>query len=188
MKNTKLILVSLFLLFGASFNTLFPAHHGAKLPARLEVGERPESITKGFDGDYFVTVMNGKEEGDGVVKRIHGSKVTVFATGLDEPKGICFVGGYLFTTDLKKVRQIDSEGNVTILADTDDFPLAVSYLNDAAAAPEGDAIYITDMGANTKMFKEPGALWPIGSNEYKSMPVIGRVYKDPFERNHQHFN
>ncbi len=177
MKNTKLILVSLFLLFGASFNTLFAAHHGAKLPARLEVGERPESITKGFDGDYFVTVMNGKEEGDGVVKRIHGSKVTVFATGLDEPKGICFVGGYLFTTDLKKVRQIDSEGNVTILVDTDDFPLAVSYLNDAAAAPEGDAIYITDMGANTKMFKEPGALWPIGSNEYKSMPVIGRVYK-----------
>ncbi len=177
MKNTKLILVSSLLLAGAFFNSLFAAHHGAKLPARLEVGERPESITKGFDGDYFVTVMNGKEEGDGVIKRIHGSKVTVFATGLDEPKGICFVGDHLFTTDLNKVRKIDAEGNVSILADESDFPLPVSYLNDAAAAPEGDAIYITDMGANTKMFKEPGVFWPIGSNEYKNMPIIGRVYK-----------
>jgi len=157
--------------------TLYADHHNSELPDVLEVGQRPESITKGFDGDFFVTVMNGKEAGDGVVKRIHGSEVTVFARGFDEPKGICFAGGYLFATDLNKVRKIDSNGKVTILVGESDFPKAISYLNDAAASPDGKSVYITDMGANTKMNGANGKMWAFGSQGARDIPTIGRVYK-----------
>jgi len=160
-----------------SFAVSFADHHKSALPDVIEVGQRPESITKGFGGDFFVTVMNGKEAGDGVIKRIHGSVVTVFARGFDEPKGICFVGGYLFATDLNKVRRIDSKGNVTILAGESDFPKAVSYLNDAAASLDGKSIYITDMGANTKMHGPNGKLWPLGGKDAREISTIGRVYQ-----------
>ncbi len=167
---------ALCLLGSLSAPWVLAAGHGGTFPDVIDVGTRPESITKGFGGDYFVTVMNGREEGDGVVKRIHGSEVSVFATGFDEPKGICFIGGYLITTDLNKVRKIDSRGNVSILADEDDFPVAISYLNDAAAGPDGKSVYITDMGANTKM-NGPYGMWAIGSDEADALPVIGRVFE-----------
>lgn len=165
--------LSILLLFAVSFAD----HHKSALPDVIEVGQRPESITKGFGEDFFVTVMNGKEAGDGVIKRIHGSEVTVFARGFDEPKGICFVGGYLFATDLNKVRRIDSKGKVTILAGESDFPKAVSYLNDAAASLDGKSIYITDMGANTKMHGPNGKLWPLGGKDAREISTIGRVYQ-----------
>lgn len=166
--------ISLLVIGAFSLNA---AHHEATLPDVLEVGTRPESITRGFGGDYFVTVMNGKEAGDGVVKRIHGSKVTVFATGFDEPKGICFVGGYLVTTDLNKVRKIDRKGKVSILANEADFPVAISYLNDAAVASDAKSVYITDMGATSRMRGPDGLLWPFGSKEASEVPAIGRIFK-----------
>ena len=64
--------------------------------ASQELGTRPESITKGFDGDFFVSVMGEKEPGDAVIKRMDSEgKLTVFAGGMDEPKGIAFVGEHL---------------------------------------------------------------------------------------------
>jgi sugar lactone lactonase YvrE len=118
----------------------------------LEVGKRPESVTKGFAGRYYVTVMNEPNvPGDGVVKVLDGDTVKAFATGLDEPKGICFTGAYLVTTDVKRVWRIDAQGNKSVLADEKDFPVAISFLNDAAAAPDGQSVYITDTGAVAKM-------------------------------------
>lgn len=142
----------------------------------LDVGERPESITKGWDGKYFVTVMNGQAEGDGVVKVIDGNTVSVFASGLSEPKGIAFVDGHLVVSDLQRVVTIDSSGNTAVLAGPEDFPHTPSYLNDVAADAEGKGVYVTDMGANTKMRGPDGALWPLDSPEAAAMPMIGRVY------------
>ena len=37
----------------------------------VKIGERPESVTKGFGGKYYVTVMNSAdEEGDAVIKML----------------------------------------------------------------------------------------------------------------------
>ncbi|NWF86183.1 MAG: SMP-30/gluconolactonase/LRE family protein [Bryobacteraceae bacterium] len=158
---------------------------GAKEPGRpasgsvhrktLPVGTRPESVTKGFGGHYYVTVMGGQQPGDAVIKVIKGDQVEVFATGLDEPKGIAFVGGFLVTTDLKRVWKIDARGNKTVLADEKDFPKPISYLNDAAAAPDGQGVFVTDMGARDKIMG-PDGLWPTDSPEAKAVPAIGRVY------------
>jgi len=172
----KIALATVLSMF-ASAAAVVADHHKSALPDVIEVGPRPESITKGFGGDFFVTVMNGQEKGDGVIKRIHGSEVSVFARGFDEPKGICFAGGYLFATDLNKVRRIDSKGKVTVLAGESDFPKTVSYLNDAAASLDGKSIYITDMGANTKMHGPNGKLWPLGGKEARDISTIGRVYQ-----------
>ena len=39
----------------------------------VNIGTRPESITKAFDGDFFVTVMNEKTPGDGEVCLLYTS-------------------------------------------------------------------------------------------------------------------
>jgi sugar lactone lactonase YvrE len=53
----------------------------------------------------------------------------------------------------------------------------VSYLNDAAASLDGKSIYITDMGANTKMHGPNGKLWPLGGKDAREISTIGRVYQ-----------
>ena len=45
-----------------------PEGPSVKFP--VDVGERPQSITKGFGDNYFVTVMNGREDGDGDIQEI----------------------------------------------------------------------------------------------------------------------
>ena len=151
----------------------------AAAPARqvINVGTRPESITRGFGGKYFISVMNNQEDGDGVVKVIDGDKVTEFATGFNEPKGICFNGKLLFVTDITRVWRIDEKGEKSPLVDEDDFPQVPSYLNDIACEPGGKAVYVTDMGANTKMRDPNKKLWPLDSAEAKAIPAIGKVYR-----------
>ena len=166
-----LVSVSLLLaLIGCSCESEGPA---VSFP--VDVGERPESITKGFGGNYFVTVMNGREDGDGVIKVIQGEDVSVFATGLSEPKGIAFLGDYLVASDLQRVVKVDVNGQVSVLAGPAAFPHPPSYLNDVSVDINGTGVYVTDMGANTKM-RGPDGLWPLDSAEAKAMPMIGRVY------------
>jgi sugar lactone lactonase YvrE len=102
--------------------------------------------------------------------------MTDFATGMDEPKGIAFVGGHLVVTDLKRVWKIDAKGNASVLAEGAAFPHPPSYLNDTAAAPDGKSVYVTDMGDNTRMMG-PAGLWPVDSPEAKKISLIARVYQ-----------
>ncbi len=147
----------------------------------IPVGTRPESVAKGFGGKWYVTVMNGTQAGDGVVKVIDGEVAKDFATGLDEPKGLCFTGKVLVATDVKRVWQFDAKGDKSLIAGEKDFPQVVSYLNDASCEPGGRAVYVTDMGANTKMRDAQQNLWPLDSAEAKALPAIGRVYRIGFD-------
>ena len=150
----------------------------------VKIGERPESLTKGFGGKYYVTVMNSPDkEGDAVIKVLDGEKSKVFAKGLNEPKGIAFTGKYLVTADQTRVMKIDRKGNVSVLADKNDFPREVSFLNDVAASHDRKSVYVTDMGAISKMFDpdKERTLWPIGSKQDKELPRKGCVYKVTLE-------
>ena len=153
--------------------------YGAKNKV-LEIGQRPESVTKGFGGKYYITVMNSPDqEGDGVIKVLDGDKSKIFAKGLDEPKGITFTGKYLVTADQTKVMKIDRDGKVSLLADKKDFPREVSFLNDVAAASDRKSVFVTDMGAISKMFDpdKEGTLWPLDSQQAKELPAEGCVYQ-----------
>lgn len=146
----------------------------------VKIGERPESVTKGFGGKYYVTVMNSAdEEGDAVIKMLDEGKVSVFAKGLNEPKGIAFTGDYLVTADQSRVMKIDSKGNVSILAEKKSFKREVSFLNDVAVSHDRKSVFVTDMGAISKMFDpdKERSLWPLESKQAKELPAIGCVYQ-----------
>ena len=143
----------------------------------VEIGMRPESVTRGFDGDLFVTVMNDQVRGDGVIVRVRRGKVMVHTTGLDEPKGIAFVGEHLICTDLTRVWKIDAFGRKSLLADKSNFPHPVLYLNDVAAAPDGESVYVTDMGDRDDMWESPGVFWSMDSPRAAAMKRVGRVYR-----------
>ncbi len=152
----------------------------AQTPSKLAVGANPESVTRGFDGDLFVSLMGPTRkagDGDGKVVRVHGETVTDFATGLNDPKGIVFAGGFLVTADFDTVWKIDAKGNKTVLAGPKDFPVAPTFLNDVEVEPSGKSVLVTDMGAVTKMRDANNKLWPINSAEHKAIPVIARLFR-----------
>lgn len=142
----------------------------------VEVGVRPESITKGFQDNYYVTVMNGKEAGDGTVVEISPDGVKVFATGMDEPKGIVYLAGNLYCSDLTRIWKVDQAGTASVFVEKGDFPEEVLYLNDVAVDAGGKGIYVTDMGATQYMRDENNQLWPLDSEQAKLVPASGRVY------------
>lgn len=142
----------------------------------VSVGEKPESITKGFHGNYYVTVMNGKEDGDGEVVEISPKGVKVFAKGFDEPKGIVFLKDHLYFSDLTRIWKVDKEGNASIFIKKENFPEEVLYLNDVAKDAEGKGIYVADMGATKYMRDGDNKLWPLQSEQAKLIPKVGRIY------------
>lgn len=112
----------------------------AKGVRSLTVGPTPESVVRGFDGRLFVTLMGTERkrgDGDGKIVVVDGDRVSDFAGGLDDPKGIVFVGGRLITADYDKVWAFDSRGERTLLAGPEAFPEPPRMLNDVAVEPDG---------------------------------------------------
>ena len=144
----------------------------------IEIGTKPESVCRGFGGKLYVTMINGDEPGDGEIKVLDGDKHKVFAKGLNNPKGMAFVGGFLVVSDETMVRKIDKKGKVTVLAEAKDFPKEVTFLNDVAASRDGQSVYVTDMSHPKWMFDPDGErkLWPIDSDKAVA-PMTGCVYK-----------
>ena len=144
----------------------------------IEIGTKPESVCRGFGGKLYVTMLNGGEPGDGEIKVLDGEKHEVFAKGLNNPKGMAFVGGFLVVADETVVRKIDKKGKVTVLAEAKDFPKEVTFLNDVAASRDGKSVYVTDMSHPKWMFDPDGErkLWPVDSDKAIA-PMTGCVYK-----------
>ncbi len=80
MKTPALALLAGFALVGCQpQETAAPA---MVLPVQrnLAVGATPESVTKGFEGKYFVTLMGTSRklgDGDGKIAQVDGDKVTI---------------------------------------------------------------------------------------------------------------
>lgn len=145
----------------------------------ITVGPNPESVARGFGGKFFVTLMGETRtpgDGNGRIVRIEGDTVEPFADGFDDPKGLVFADGVLITADFTKVWRVDAAARKTLLAGPEAFPHAPVYLNDLAVAPDGQGVYVVDMGAAAKMRAPDGQLWPLDSDGAKALPAIGRVY------------
>ena len=167
----KTPLLALLLAFAASLQAE---------PRKLAVGANPESVTRGFDGDLFVSIMGPSRrygDGDGKIVRVQGDKVTDFCVGMNDPKGTVFAGGFIITADFDTVWKVDAKGNKSALAGPKDFPVAPTFLNDVEVEPSGQSILVTDMGAVTKMRDANGKLWPIDSPEHKAIPVVARLFR-----------
>ena len=145
----------------------------------LKVGTKPESVCRGFGGKLYVTMINNEEPGDGGINVIDGDKVKEFCRGMNSPKGIAFIGGFLITADETTVWKVDKKGKVTKLAEAKDFPNKIEFLNDVAASRDKKSVYVTEMSPPGPMFNpdKERTLWPIGSKQDMNLPRKGCVYK-----------
>lgn len=175
--STKKILIQIVI--GISVIAMFSLSGCTQQPEiqfPIKIGVNPESITKGFDDNYYVTLMNGSEDGDGEVVEISKNGVKVFAKGFDEPKGIVFLKDHLYLSDLTRIWKVDINGNASVFIKKEDLPEEVLYLNDVAVDAESKGIYVSDMGATKYMRDENNVLWPLDSEQAKLVPQLGRIY------------
>lgn len=144
---------------------------------------RPESIVKGWDGVYYVSVQNTPDPAaaDGEIIRLDvatGEVRPFVAPGgqLRNPRGLAFVGGVLVVTDTDRVWKIDKAGQVSPLAT--EFPVKPVLLNDTAAAKDGSAVFVSEMGPGRPKMRDPdGILWPTDSLEAEAIPTAARIYR-----------
>jgi len=154
----------------------------ADAPVSKPVGPRPESITKGWDGKFFVSIQGDPTLGrnDGEIRTFDPDTgaVSTFVTGLDNPRGLAFTGKFLVVTDTSVVWIIEKSGAKRILAAPANFPHPVAFFNDAAPETGGKAVYVTEMGGRTFQ-RDPstGRLWPTDSPQALAIPVTSRVYR-----------
>jgi hypothetical protein len=174
--------VSIAVLLATSFACSESKPSSGQTPAarsELQVGQRPESVARGFGGKLYVSVQNAEGMGDdGELKVVDGDKVTTFVGGMKEPKGIAFVNNFLIVTDVTRVWKVDSAGAKSVLAEMGAFPSPVGFLNDAAAEPGNEAALITEMGQIGKAFNPmTNSLWPTTSSEASQISPEARVYR-----------
>jgi gluconolactonase len=108
-------------------------------PKTIKGLKNPESAAVGPDGKVYVTVIGEREKkGDGSVAIVEPSgKITMFATGLDDPHGVVIVADSLYIADVKVVWKVDAKGKVEVYLGPEGFPRAPGYLNDIAHDGKG---------------------------------------------------
>jgi gluconolactonase len=115
---------------------------------KLSGFKTPESLIQAKDGNIYVSEINGfGQDGDGKISVIKNGKTTVFATGLDDPKGLAIIGDFLYVADKTQILKIAlsdaSKKSVFVSAST--FPKMPLFLNDLEADPHGN-LYVSDSG------------------------------------------
>ncbi|SDL14468.1 Sugar lactone lactonase YvrE [Salinimicrobium catena] len=115
---------------------------------QLQGFHHPESVV--FDEQqkvYYVSNMAGKEEQDGFISKVseNGEILdTIWAKGLQDPKGLLLHGDKLFVTDISFLVEIDpASGDIISKTEVEN----AKSLNDIAADQEGN-IYISDLVGN----------------------------------------
>jgi len=114
----------------------------------------PESVAvgislnaKGFPQFTIAVSEIGEfnKAGDGKVTIVAGAEKKTLADGLDDPKGMVYVGDQLFVTDNTKVWRVGVKGGKEVFAAAEAFPTKPMFLNDIEADAAGN-LYVTDSG------------------------------------------
>lgn len=136
-------LSALFLAASLAFAGSAQAHDGKKVTGL----HMPESTFQAADGRVFVSEIGefGKA-GDGQIRVLNEDGTSaVFATGLDDPKGLAVSNGYIYVADNPSIKRIAADGSVSVLADASAFPVPPQFLNDLVADDQGN-LYVSDSG------------------------------------------
>jgi len=124
---------------GASQNGPFSTVTGLKMP---------ESVVQAKDGKIYISEINefGKD-GDGQITVIDNGKVSVFAAGFDDPRGLVIIGDFLYVADNKKILKVSlaDASQKTDFVPASAFPKTPQFLNDLEADPQGN-LYVSDSG------------------------------------------
>ena len=134
----------------------------AETPATVTGIKTPESVLVGPDGRIYVSEIGefGKD-GDGQITVINKDGTPhVFATGMDDPKGLAVFGNDLYVADKTRVLKVGLDGKWTVFAAADAFPVTPQFLNDLVSDAQGN-IYVSDSG---DLKGKGGAVYRIGKN------------------------
>lgn len=107
----------------------------------------PESVVVGPNGRIYVSEIGefGKD-GDGQIAVLGADgKLTTFATGMDDPKGLGFFGNDLYVADKTRVLKVGPDGKWQVFAAADAFPVTPQFLNDIETDAQGN-VYVSDTG------------------------------------------
>ncbi len=135
----------------------------------------PESAVQAADGRIFVSEIGGfGKDGDGQITVIDNTgKASVFASGLDDPKGLKIIGNNLYVADKTKVMKISlNDAKVSVFAAATAFPATPQFLNDLEADPQGN-LYVSDSGDIMGTGKG-GAIYKIDANGKVMLLIDGK--------------
>ncbi len=115
-------------------------------PATVTDLRMPESVLVMRDGSMFVSEMGefGKD-GDGTIIRIKDGQRSVYASGLNDPKGLAERAGILYVADKDHVMMVLADGTVKPFLTPEQFPKRPQFLNDLAF-DMNTVLYISDSG------------------------------------------
>ena len=155
MKNLRVFLVLLSALISITLN----AHESLNVISGLV---SPESVAQDAKGDIYVSEIGEfNKDGDGKITRISiDGKLSTFASGMDDPKGLTFIGKSLYVTDKNRVLKVEPDGKWTVFGSTMAFPQTPVFLNDITSDDAGN-IYVSDSGN----LKSGGAIFKIAQNK-----------------------
>ena len=132
-------------------SALIPVAQAAPLSTQKISGlKMPESVVQATDGRVFVSEINGfGVDGDGQISVIEAGQVTLFAKGLDDPKGLAIIGQFLYVADNKRILKLalsgPKQGQAEVFAAASAFPVTPLFLNDLEADLAGN-LYVSDSG------------------------------------------
>jgi sugar lactone lactonase YvrE len=155
MKNLRVFLVLLSALISITLN----AHESLNAISGLA---SPESVAQDAKGGIYVSEIGEfNKDGDGKITRISiDGKLSTFASGMDDPKGLTFIGKSLYVTDKNRVLKVEPDSKWTVFGSTMAFPQTPVFLNDITSDDAGN-IYVSDSGN----LKSGGAIFKIAQNK-----------------------
>jgi gluconolactonase len=137
-------------------------------PTKITGLKSPESVLQTNDGTIYISEIGefGKD-GDGQISKVDKNGiVSVFAKGLDDPKGLTMLGNKLYVADKTKIIELSQDGSTSIYVDTQAFPKIPQFLNDLESDNYGN-IYVSDSGD----LKKGGAIYKVSKDKKVSTVV-----------------
>ena len=148
----------------------------ASAPRQKVTGlKTPESVVQTKNGRIFVSEIGGfGKDGDGQISEINSAgKASVFASGLDDPKGLAIIGENLYVADKTKVLKINlNDAKATVFVAATAFQSPPQFLNDLEADLQGN-LYVSDSGDILGTGKG-GALYKIDATGKVTLLIDGK--------------
>jgi sugar lactone lactonase YvrE len=138
------------------------------IPTKITGLKTPESVVQDKEGNIYITEIGefGKD-GDGQITKVDKKgNITVFAKGMDDPKGITLLGKKLYVTDNIRVLEVNEDGSWQVFGAQMAFPSTPVFLNDIEADKAGN-LYVSDSGS----LKDGGQIFKINKDGIVSIVV-----------------
>ncbi len=128
------------------------------IPTKITGLKTPESVVQAKDGAIYISEIGAPDtKGDGQISKVDKKgNVTVFAKGMDDPKGLSMIGDKLYVADVNRILEVNKDGTWQVYGAQMAFPGTPVFLNDLEADKLGN-LYVSDSGN----LKSGGAIYKV---------------------------